>query len=182
MVYSLYFLLFPNTSLDPPFMLVPLWFIQWFHHPSCFFFKLYFLIHIWNTFPIVYSFLNFILNPTLYLIPSSSNYCCSVAQSCPMLCNPMDWSIPGLSVPHHLLRFAQVHVHCIGDAIQPSHPLMPSSPSALNLSQYQGLFQRVSCLHQMTKILEFQLQHQSLLWVFRLISLKIDWFDLLAVL
>ena len=114
-------------------------------------------------FPYVYSFLNFILNPTFYLIPSSSNYCCSVAQSCPMLCNPMDWSIPGLSVTHHLLKFAQVHVHCIGDAIQPSHPLIPSSPTALNLSQYQGLFQRVGCLHQMTKILEFQLQHQSFL-------------------
>ena len=54
----------------------------------------------------------------------------------------------------------QVHIHCIGDAIEPSYPLTASS--ALDLSQYQGLFQRVSCSHQMTKILEFQLQHQSL--------------------
>ena len=77
----------------------------------------------------------------------------------------MACSSPGLSVPHHLPKFAQVHVHCIGDAIQPSHPLMPSSPTALNLSQHQGLFQWVSCLHQMTKILEFQ--HQSFQWVFR---------------
>ena len=61
----------------------------------------------------------------------------------------------------HLPKFAQVHVHCIGDAIQPSHPLLPSSPSALNCSQHQGLFQWVSCLHQMTKILEFQLQCPS---------------------
>jgi len=53
----------------------------------------------------------------------------------------MDCNTPGLPVPHHLLEFAQVHVHCIGDAIQLSHPLMPSSPSALNLSQHQGLFQ-----------------------------------------
>ena len=53
----------------------------------------------------------------------------------------MDCSIPGLPVPHHLLKFAQVHVHYIGDAIQPSHPLMPSFPLALNLSQHQGLFQ-----------------------------------------
>ena len=66
--------------------------------------------------------------------------CCSVAQSCPTLCNPMDCSMPGLSVPYHLPKFAQVLVHCISDAIQPSHPLMPSSP-ALNLSRHQGLFQ-----------------------------------------
>ena len=53
----------------------------------------------------------------------------------------MDCSRPGLPVPHHLLKFAQVHVHCISDANQLSQPLMPSSPSALNLSQHQGLFQ-----------------------------------------
>ena len=53
-------------------------------------------------------------------------------------------------VPHHFLKFAQVHVQCISDAIQPSHPLTPSSPSALNLAQHQGLFQRVACLHQTT--------------------------------
>ena len=62
---------------------------------------------------------------------------CSVAQLCLTLCDPMDCSIPVLPVPHHLLEFAQVHVHCIGDAFQPSHPLTPSSPSALNLSQHQ---------------------------------------------
>ena len=66
---------------------------------------------------------------------------CSVTQSSPILCDPMDCSTLGLSVPHHLLKSAQVHVYCIGDAIQPSHPLTPSSPSALNLSQHQGLSQ-----------------------------------------
>ena len=71
-------------------------------------------------------------------------------------------------------NLCQVHVYCFGDANQPSHPLTPSSP-ALNLSQHQGLFQWVSCSHQMTKILEFQLQHLSFQRV------KIDWFDLLAV-
>ena len=76
---------------------------------------------------------------------------CSVAQLCLTLCNPMDCSMPGLPVPHHLLKFAQVHVHCIGDAIQLSHPLMPSFPSALSLSQHAGLFQWVSYSHQMTK-------------------------------
>ena len=54
--------------------------------------------------------------------------CCSVSQSCLTLCNPMDCSMPGLSVPHHFPKFAQVHVHCIGDAIHPSHPMIPSSP------------------------------------------------------
>ena len=61
--------------------------------------------------------------------------CCSVAQSCPTLCDPMDCSTPGLPGPHHLPEFAQIHVHCIGDAIQPSHPLTPS-PSALNLFRH----------------------------------------------
>ena len=54
---------------------------------------------------------------------------------------PMDCSTPGLPVPHHLMEFAEVHVHFIADAVWPSSPLMPSSPSALNLFQYQGLFQ-----------------------------------------
>ena len=87
-------------------------------------------------------------------------YYCSVAHSCPSLFDPMDYSTPDLPVPHHLLTFAQIHVHCIGDAIQSSHPLMPSS-SVLNFSQHQGLFQWVGCSHQMTKILELQLQHSS---------------------
>ena len=75
------------------------------------------------------------------------HYCSSVAQSCPTLCNPMDYSTPGLPVPHHLPEFAQVCVHSISDTIQPSHPLVPSSPSALNLSQHWGLSQGVSYLH-----------------------------------
>ena len=71
----------------------------------------------------------------------------------------MDCSMPGLPVIHHLPESAQVHVHYIGDAIQPSHPLMSSSPPALNLSQHDGIFKWVICFHQMTKILELQLQH-----------------------
>ena len=93
--------------------------------------------------------------------------CCSVVHLCPTLCDPMDCRTPGLSVPQHLLEFAQVDVTCTGDAIQPSHPLMPSSPSALDLSQHQGLFQWVVCSHQMTKILKLQLQLQSFQWTFR---------------
>ena len=69
--------------------------------------------------------------------------CYSVTQSYPTPCDPMNCSTPGLSVPHHLPKFAHGHVYCISDAIQPSHPLTPSSLSALNLSQHQGLFQWV---------------------------------------
>ena len=80
---------------------------------------------------------------------------------------PTHCSMPGLPVCHHLSELVQVHVHCISDAVQPSHPLTPSSPFALDLSQHQGFFQWVICLHQMTKILELQLQHQSFQWIFR---------------
>ena len=93
---------------------------------------------------------------------------CSVTQLRPPFCELVDCSIPGLPSPHHLPEFVQIHVHCIGDAIQPSHPLMPSSPSALNLSQHQELFQWIVCSHQMTKILELQLQHQCFQQVFRI--------------
>ena len=71
----------------------------------------------------------------------------------------MDCSLPGLSVHHQLPELVQTHVHRVSDAIQPSHPLSSSSP-AFNLSQHQGLFQRVSSLHQVAKVLDFQLQHQ----------------------
>ena len=73
----------------------------------------------------------------------------------------MDCSVPDLPVTHHLPEFTQVHTHCISDAIQPSHPLPLPSSLALNLSQPQALFQRVSYSHQVTKILELQLKHQS---------------------
>ena len=94
-----------------------------------------------------------------------------ITRLCPTLCDLMGCSTPGIPVPYCLLEFAQVYIHCISDAIQPSHSLMPSSPSALNLSK--ELFQWVICLHQMTKILELQLQHQSFKWIF-----SVDWFDL----
>ena len=64
----------------------------------------------------------------------------SVAQSCPTLCDPMDCSMTGFPIHHQLLELAQTHVHQVGDAIQPSHPLSSPSPPAFNLSQYQGLF------------------------------------------
>ena len=64
----------------------------------------------------------------------------SVTQSCLMLCDPMNCSTPGLSVHHQLPESTQTHVHQVGDAIQPSHPLLPPSPPALSLSQHKGLF------------------------------------------
>ena len=78
--------------------------------------------------------------------------CCTVSCSCPTLCDPMDCSTPGLPVSHHLPEFAQVHVHCIGVAVQPSHPLSPYSPSAFSLSQHQDLFQSASCWNQVTPL------------------------------
>ena len=92
--------------------------------------------------------------------------CCSDAQSCLTLCNPTDCSTPGLPVHHQLPEFTQTHVHWVGDVIQPSHPLSSPSP-ACNLSQHQGLFPSVGSLHQVAKGLEFQLQHQSFQWIFR---------------
>ena len=94
-------------------------------------------------------------------------YCCSVTKSCPTLCDPMDCSRPGFPVHHQLPELAQTHVHRVGDAIQSSHPLSSPSPPAFNLSQHQGLFQWVCSSHQVAKVLEFQLQHQSFEWIFR---------------
>ena len=90
-----------------------------------------------------------------------SNHCCSVAKSCPTLCNPMDCSAPATSVLHYLLEFAQIHVHWISDAIQPSHPLLPSFPFAFNLFQHHGLFQWGNSWYFVTKVLELLLQQQS---------------------
>ena len=104
-----------------------------------------------------------------------------VAQPCPTPCNPMDCSTPGLPVHHQLLESTQTHAHWVGDAIQPSHPLSSPSPAS-NLSQEQGLFQWVSSLHHVAKVLEFQLQHLSPSNAYSgLISFRMDWFDLLAV-
>ena len=91
----------------------------------------------------------------------------SVAQSCLTLCNPMNRSTPGLPVHHQLLEFIQTHVHRVGDAIQPSHPLLSPFPPAPNPSQHQGLFQWVNSSHEVAKVLEFQLQHQSFQWTAR---------------
>ena len=97
----------------------------------------------------------------------------SVAQSCPTLCDPMDCSTPGLPVHHQLLEFTQTHVHWVGDAIQPSHPLFSPSPPAFNLPQHQDPFKWVSSSHQVARILEWQIV------LFLIAHVCFHWFGLL---
>ena len=106
--------------------------------------------------------------------------CFSVTQWCLILCDPIDCSKPGFPVLHYVLELAQTYVLWNGDAIQPFHPLFPHSPFAFNLSQHHGLFQWINSFHQVAKVLELQLQHQFFQYSV-LISIRIDWFDLLAV-
>ena len=96
---------------------------------------------------------------------SPSCHCYSVVKSCLTLCEPRNYSTPGFPVLHSLPEFAQTHVHWVGDAIQTSYPLLPSFPPALFPSM--SLFQWVGSSHQVAKVLELQLQHQSFQWIFR---------------
>ena len=102
--------------------------------------------------------------PWARLLSADFSQFSSVAQLYPTLCHPRDCSTPGLPVHHHLWEFTQTHVRWVGDAIQPSHPLSAPSPPAFNLSQHQGLFKWVNSSHEVAKVLDFQLQHQSLQW------------------
>ena len=106
--------------------------------------------------------------------------CCSVCKWCLALCNPMNCTTLGFPVLHCLLELAQTHVHRIADAIQPSNPLSSPSP-ALHLSQHRGLFQGICSLHQVAKVLEFQLCISPSSEYSRLIAFGMDWSDLLAV-
>ena len=91
----------------------------------------------------------------------------------------MDCSTPGFPVHHQLLESTQTHVHRVGDAIQPSHPLSSPSPPAFNLSQHQGFFQRFSSSHQVAKVVELQLQHQSFQGIWDLFPLGLTgWISL----
>ena len=93
----------------------------------------------------------------------------------------MDCSTPGLPVPHQLLEFTQTHPHWVGDAMQPSHPVLSPSPPTFNLSQHQGLFQWVCSSHQVAKALEFQFNISSSNEHSGLISFRMDWLDLFEV-
>ena len=102
----------------------------------------------------------------------------SVAQSCPTLCKPMDYSTPSLPVQHQLSELAQTHVHHVGDAIQPSYPLLSPSPPAFNLAQHQGLSKEsVLCIRWPT-YWSFCFSISPSNEYSQLISLMIDWFDL----
>ena len=105
----------------------------------------------------------------------------SVAQSCPTLCDPMNCSTAGLPVHHQLPEFTQTHVHRVGDAIQPSHPLSSPSPPAPNPFQHRSLFQWVKSSHEVAKVLDFSFSILSSNEHPGLISFRLDWLNLLAV-
>ena len=105
----------------------------------------------------------------------------SVAQSCPTLCDSMDCSMSGLPVHRQLLEFTQTHVHWVGDAIQPSHPLSSPSPPTFNLSQHQSLFQWVNSSHKVPKYWSFSFNISPSSEYSGRISFRTDWLDLLTV-
>ena len=105
--------------------------------------------------------------------------CCVQSLSCVWLCNLMDCSMPGFPVLHCLPEFTQTHVHRVGDATQPSYPLSPPFPPALNLLQHQGLFQWVIARIRWPKYWSFNISPSN--EQPGLISFRIDWLDLLAV-
>ena len=113
-----------------------------------------------------------LLSPTTWS-PDFTFLLLVVVQSCPTLCDPMDCSTPGLPLLPYFPEFMQTHVHWVGDAIQPSHSRSSPPPPASNPSQHQGVFQWVNSSHEVAKVLEFQLQHESFQWIPRA--------DLLAV-
>ena len=104
-------------------------------------------------------------------------YSCNRVRLCPL----MDCSPPGFPVHHQLPELTQTHVHPVGDAIQPSHPLSSPSPPVFSLSQHQDLFQWVSSLHQVAKYWSFSFSISPSNGYSGLISFRIDWLDLLAV-
>ena len=113
-------------------------------------------------------------------INQSSVQFSSVTQSCLTLCNPMECSMPGFRVHHQLLEPTQTHVHPVGDAIQPSHPLSSPSPPALNLSQHQGLSSESVLCITWPKYWSFSFSISPSNEYPGLISFRMDWLDLLA--
>ena len=105
----------------------------------------------------------------------------SVVQSCLVLCNPMDCSMPGFPVHNQLLELTQIYIHWVGDAIHPAHPLSSPSAPSCNLFQHQGLFQGVSFSHQTAKYWSFSFCISPSNEYLGLISFRMDWWALLAV-
>ena len=147
-----------------PFLLYPLSFISFGPHSSTLYWLRKSMLGIFTPSSRIKSQLDYLSAGWLGQITLFS-WCCSVAQSYPALFDSMDCSTP--TVLHHLQELTQPHVHWVGDAIQPSHPLLSPSPPDFNLSQFQGLFQWVSSSHQVAKLLELQLQRQSFQPIFR---------------
>ena len=123
-------------------------------------------LHVFNLFRVIFTHFDMCLQGlvrsraihSLGHVSASMKYqFSSLAQSCLTPCDPMDYSTPGFPVHHQLPQPTQTHVHWVGDAIQPSHPLLSPSPPTFSLSQHQGFFKWVSSSHQVTKVLEFQL-------------------------
>ena len=105
----------------------------------------------------------------------------SVAQSCPILCNPMNHSTPGLPVHHQHWEFTQTHVHWVGDAIQPSHPLSSPSPHAFYLSSIRVFSSESTLRIRWPKDWSFNLSISPSNEHPGLVSFRMDWLDLLAV-
>ena len=122
---------------------------------------------------------SFFLNKNLGF-PGGACCCCSVTQSCPALCNPMDCSTPGFPVLYHLQDLAQTHVHWVSDAIQPSGPLSSPSPPSYTIFPSIRIFSNESTLHiGWPKYWSFSISPSN--EYSGLISFRIDWFGLLAV-
>ena len=155
---------FKNSSyiLDTS-SLSDMWFANTFSQPmACLF-----MFFTWSLAIYQFILLQIVLLVSTLKTPQFTLRFSSVAQLCLTLCDPMDCSTPGLPVHHQLPEFTQIHVRWVSDAIQPSRPLSSPSSSTFNLSQHQGLFQWVSSSHQVAKVPEFQLQHQSFQWIRR---------------
>jgi len=124
--------------------------------------------------------LNRLLSATIEFTFSSVQFS-SVAQTCLTLCNPMNCSTPGLPVHHQLLEFTQTHVHRVGDAIQPSHPLSSPSSPAPNPSQHQSLFSESTLCMRWLKYWSFSFSISPSNEHPGLVSFRMDWLDFLAV-
>ena len=141
----------------------------------------YYYFVLLDCFPLFLHFLTSLDKFALWSSGKASVQFSSVTQLCPTPWDPVDCSTPGFPIQHQLPELAQTHVHRVGDAIQPSHPLSSPSPPAFNFSQHQSLFQWVSSSHQVVEVLESQLHGISPSNEYSgPISFRMDWSDSLA--
>ena len=125
---------------------------------------------------------NFLFSPAVLIGCQVYSFCCcSVSQSCPALCDPMDDSTLGFSVLHHLLELTQTHVHQVGDAIQPSHPLLPLFSSCPQSFPASGSLPMSQLLIKWSEYRSFNFSISCFNDYSGLMSFMIDWFNFLAV-